>query len=336
MISGVAIVIVSVRGRIALPKCRRLVVVDRPAEQRRVRLARRPSRPPGRGRPAWRRSSARRPVTSGSTAAISTPPMTRGRARTRDRDHPARRSRRGAARGRRVLGRVLGRRAPPAGRRPGARDELVGHRSPSGRASSRSWGARWLAAGLVERDAGHHQAEHVAGGVAGTMPTILPRYITAMRSASATTSSSSVDTMITGVPVSRSCTIRRCRNSIEPTSTPRVGWLAMNSCSGRDSSRATTTFCWLPPDSRPAGWLGALGADVVLLDPLRRRWPADRRGRRRRVAEARVEDQVEHEVLGDAELADEPVVRAVLGHEPDAGVEDLADRRARPAPALRA
>ena len=42
----------------------------------------------------------------------------------------------------------------------------------------------------------------------GTMPTIRPRYITAIRSASATTSSSSVDTISTAVPRSRSATSR--------------------------------------------------------------------------------------------------------------------------------
>ena len=42
-------------------------------------------------------------------------------------------------------------------------------------------------------------------------------------------------------------------NSIEPTSTPRVGCEAMKSLSGRDISRATMTFCWLPPDSVPTG-----------------------------------------------------------------------------------
>src|SRR5690606_22923233 len=77
----------------------------------------------------------------------------------------------------------------------------------------------------------------------GTMPTMEPRYMTTMRSAKALISSSSVDTMSTGTPWSRSWTMRRCTNSIDPTSSPRVGWAATNSLSGRDSSRATTTFC---------------------------------------------------------------------------------------------
>ena len=50
---------------------------------------------------------------------------------------------------------------------------------------------------------------HRAGVSPGTMPTILPRYITAIRSASAVTSSSSVETTMTGMPASRAATILR-------------------------------------------------------------------------------------------------------------------------------
>ena len=59
--------------------------------------------------------------------------------------------------------------------------------------------------------------------------------------------------MMTATPWSRALTICECTNSIDPTSRPRVGWLASSSLFGRLSSRATTTFCWLPPDSVPAG-----------------------------------------------------------------------------------
>ncbi len=59
--------------------------------------------------------------------------------------------------------------------------------------------------------------------------------------------------MITAVPVSRSAMIRLWMNSIDPTSTPRVGWEAMSTLSGRENSRATTTFCWLPPESEATG-----------------------------------------------------------------------------------
>ena len=47
--------------------------------------------------------------------------------------------------------------------------------------------------------------------------------------------------------------IRLCTNSIEPTSRPRVGWLAISSVTFRPTSRARMTFCWLPPDSVPTG-----------------------------------------------------------------------------------
>jgi hypothetical protein len=42
-------------------------------------------------------------------------------------------------------------------------------------------------------------------------------------------------------------------NSIEPTSMPRVGWSAMSRTSSRLNSRATMTFCWLPPDRVEVG-----------------------------------------------------------------------------------
>ena len=112
-------------------------------------------------------------------------------------------------------------------------------------------------------------------GVSGeTIARILPRYITAIRSASPTTSSSSLETTSTAVPTSRSWMIRLWMNSIEPTSTPRVGWAAMNSRSGRDISRATTTFCWLPPDRvltaasgeevRMSNWVTRSRADAAI------------------------------------------------------------------------
>ena len=59
--------------------------------------------------------------------------------------------------------------------------------------------------------------------------------------------------MTTAVPRSRSAMIRLWMNSIEPTSTPRVGCEAISTLSGRENSRATTTFCWLPPESDETG-----------------------------------------------------------------------------------
>ena len=109
-------------------------------------------------------------------------------------------------------------------------------------------------------------------------PAMRPRYMTAIRSASPSTSSSSVDTSTTAVPLSRSATMRRCTNSIEPTSSPRVGWATMSSFSGRDSSRASTTFCWLPPDSVLAACVSDRRTHVELLDPRAWRCVRSRRG----------------------------------------------------------
>ena len=67
------------------------------------------------------------------------------------------------------------------------------------------------------------------------------------------TSSSSLETITTATPSSRIATIWRCMNSIEPTSSPRVGWAQIRTLSSRESSRAITTFCWLPPERELSG-----------------------------------------------------------------------------------
>src|SRR5439155_517749 len=82
----------------------------------------------------------------------------------------------------------------------------------------------------------------------GSMLTIRPSYMTAIRSERERTSSSSAETSRTAVPSSRSWTIRRWMNSMAPMSTPRVGWAASRTFGLLPISRATITFCWLPPD----------------------------------------------------------------------------------------
>ena len=79
--------------------------------------------------------------------------------------------------------------------------------------------------------------------------TIRPRYMTATRSDSSRTSSSSAETSRMAVPASRLAIACRWMNSMLPTSRPRVGWSRTSSRRSRSNSRATTTFCWLPPDS---------------------------------------------------------------------------------------
>ena len=82
---------------------------------------------------------------------------------------------------------------------------------------------------------------------------ILPRYMTTTLSARARTSSSSEEMTRTGVPWSLTPTMRLWMNSMDPTSTPLVGWFATSRLSSLDISRATTTFCWLPPDRDEIG-----------------------------------------------------------------------------------
>ena len=85
-----------------------------------------------------------------------------------------------------------------------------------------------------------------------TTATISPRYMTATRSDSSRTSSSSADTSRMAAPASRLAMTWRWMNSMLPTSRPRVGWSRIRVVSLRLNSRATTAFCWLPPDSVPA------------------------------------------------------------------------------------
>ena len=45
-------------------------------------------------------------------------------------------------------------------------------------------------------------------------------------------------------------------DSIAPTSRPRVGWAAIRTFGSRSISRASTTFCWFPPERPPARVVG--------------------------------------------------------------------------------
>lgn len=57
----------------------------------------------------------------------------------------------------------------------------------------------------------------------------------------------------TAAPSSRAATRRSYMKRMAPMSTPRVTWEAINSLGPAESSRATTTFCRLPPDSARTG-----------------------------------------------------------------------------------
>src|SRR3954452_5207828 len=89
-----------------------------------------------------------------------------------------------------------------------------------------------------------------------TTATIRPSYMTPIRSDSSSTSSSSAETRRTAVPASRLAITWRWMNSMLPTARPSVGWSRISSLSARSNSRATTAFCWLPPDRVPARTFG--------------------------------------------------------------------------------
>ena len=92
-----------------------------------------------------------------------------------------------------------------------------------------------------------------------TSPTMRPPHITRMRSASDITSSSSTETSRMAQPASRIATSWRWMNSIAPMSTPRVGWPTSRMRGAGAISRASTSFCWLPPEKFALCSVGARG-----------------------------------------------------------------------------
>ena len=74
-------------------------------------------------------------------------------------------------------------------------------------------------------------------------------------------SSMSVEQMSTGAPAAAVERISACISSLAPTSTPRVGSSSRNTDGCASSHLANTTFCWLPPDSEPAGLVDRAAAD---------------------------------------------------------------------------
>ena len=75
------------------------------------------------------------------------------------------------------------------------------------------------------------------------------------RSARPSTSGTSLETRSTATPESASLRMRA--NSVRaPTSTPRVGSSSSSTSQPCSSHRASTTFCWLPPESVRTGRVG--------------------------------------------------------------------------------
>ena len=102
----------------------------------------------------------------------------------------------------------------------------------------------------------------------GISPVMRPRRMVTIRSLTASTSGSSDEIIMTAMPRAASCTRIWCTSALAPTSTPRVGSSTISTLGSRASQRASTTFCWLPPD-RPsiACSAEAMRIDSIFLKP---------------------------------------------------------------------
>ena len=125
---------------------------------------------------------------------------------------------------------------------------------------------------------------------------------------------------------------RRWTSALVPTSMPRVGSSTISSFGFVASHLASTTFCWLPPDSVPTGsssrWYlscslvpHSLASAFSAAERIRPPLASDAEPRQRRVARDR---EVHHEAL----------LAAVLGHEADAGAHRRRRLAGRQAPAV--
>src|SRR3954471_21391021 len=106
-------------------------------------------------------------------------------------------------------------------------------------------------------------------------------------------------------PSSRSLRSRPWTNSIAPTSSPRVGWCAIKSFGSLATSRATATFCWLPPESELASVSGSPPRTSYSLSSARVvGHPADRQ--EAVIRDRRLAVLAERQVLGQGEVQHEP------------------------------
>ena len=130
------------------------------------------------------------------------------------------------------------------------------------------------------------------------------------------------------MPASRRRRSSPCTCSMAPTSTPRVGWQTSSTVGSCESARARTSFCALPPDSRPAG-SNRCSADIERLNQLPGvaldRGAVEDAG----PAEGRPVEALEHEVVGDGEVAQQRPAIPVGSDVAEPGGEPLPRRRAR-------
>ena len=124
-------------------------------------------------------------------------------------------------------------------------------------------------------------------------------------------------------------------NSIAPMSTPRVGWPTSRAFGAAESSRATTIFCWLPPEKPPQRRSGSGGRDVEALHELRAPLPDGGKGEEDPVARLRPALVAEDGRLGRGEREHQAALLAVLrnvgeAHVAEQGGFGRGGRRERP------
>ena len=103
--------------------------------------------------------------------------------------------------------------------------------------------------------AGRAAAAIVSGAVCwgSNWPATRPWRKTTTRSAFSITSGRSELISTTAAPRSASSASSRWISDFAPTSTPRVGSSSSSTAGSASSQRASTTFCWLPPESSAIG-----------------------------------------------------------------------------------
>ena len=116
------------------------------------------------------------------------------------------------------------------------------------------------------------------------------------------------------------------------TSTPRVGSSSSSTRQSRSSQRASTTFCWLPPESSPGEPIGVVGDVLQRAQLLARRRRARCLTLSRPLAEAA--EVGEGHVLGQVPVEQQALRLAVLRGEAEAGGDRPVGPVRRQAPAL--
>ena len=116
--------------------------------------------------------------------------------------------------------------------------------------------------------------------------------------------------------------IRRWISPRAPMSTPRVGSSRISTFGARASQRPITTFCWLPPLSRPTG----VSMPCALIASARIVSSRQRFARLRPLISGSAGlttiavEVGEAEVEGDALGEDQPLGAPLLGHQAEAGL----------------